>query len=126
MGDIRIVKPSDLAEPPGASTPGVNRQVAFADGGRWVGYATTNPGVKSGWHHHGEHDTFIYMLRGAIELDFGPGGVSQVTAEAGDFIHVPLGTVHREGTPPGEPAAMVVVRVGRGPAVVPVEGPESG
>jgi uncharacterized RmlC-like cupin family protein len=127
MGDgVRIVKAADRITPPGASTPGVNREQAFADQERWVGFATTEPGVKSGWHHHGEHDTFFYVVRGSIELESGPGGDDRATAEAGDFVHVPAGVVHREGTPPGPPAEAVVVRVGRGPAVIPVDGPESG
>lgn len=122
---VRLVKPGDRMEPPGASTPGVHRQQAFTDDSRWVGYATTEPGVKSGWHHHGEHDTFLYVVRGSIELEYGPGGEARAAAEAGDFVHVPAGVVHREGTPPGDPGEIVVVRVGRGPAVVPVEGPAS-
>jgi uncharacterized RmlC-like cupin family protein len=126
MGEIRLVKPGDRTVPPGASTLGVNRELAFADDNRWVGYANTVPGVKSGWHHHGDHDTFIYVLRGSMELEYGPGGTTRVLAEAGDFVHVPAGTIHREGTPPGEPAEAVVVRVGRGPAVVAVTGPEGG
>jgi uncharacterized RmlC-like cupin family protein len=125
MGDsVRLVKPVDRTEPPGASTPGVNRRQAFADDEHWVGYATTEPGVWSGWHHHGEHDTYIYVVRGSIALEFGPGGERRASAEPGDFLHVPPGVVHREGTPPGEPGEVVVVRVGRGTVVVPVEGPE--
>jgi glucose/arabinose dehydrogenase len=41
----------------------------------------------------------------------------------GDFAHMPGNLIHRERTPPGEPVEAVVVRIGRGPAVVNVDGP---
>jgi uncharacterized RmlC-like cupin family protein len=109
----------------GPPTPGMERFEAYVGDDRWVGYAETEPGVRSGWHHHGEMDTYVYVVRGAIELESGPGGRTIVAARAGDFAHIPVGTVHREGTPGDEPGAVVVVRIGRGQPVFAVEGPDA-
>lgn len=100
------------------------REQAFADEDRWVGFVHTDPGVKSAWHHHGDTDTYIYIVRGSIELEFGPGGRERVAGKAGDFAHVPRGVVHREGTSPDEAGEAIVVRFGRGQPVVNVAGPE--
>jgi uncharacterized RmlC-like cupin family protein len=102
------------------------REQAFAGEDRWVGYVRTEPGAKSGWHHHGDTDTYVYVLRGSMDLEFGPGGRERVAGTVGDFIHVPRGAIHREGTAPDQAGEAVVVRVGSGPPVVPVDGPEPG
>jgi uncharacterized RmlC-like cupin family protein len=68
-----------------------------------VGIVRTDSGVSSGWHHHGETDTYSYVLGGVIELEFGPGGRERLRVVADDFARVPRGVVHREGTTPHEP-----------------------
>jgi len=70
----RVVRETDRILAPGPATPGMVREVAFTDEDRWVGHVRTEPGVRSGWHHHGETDTYFYVLRGSIEIEFGPGG----------------------------------------------------
>jgi uncharacterized RmlC-like cupin family protein len=120
---VTIVRRRSDTDADGSATAGLSRFEAFAGEDRWVGYTTTVPGVMSGWHHHGEHDTYFYMIKGTIELEYGIDGRDRATASPGDFVHVPAGAVHREGTPAGEPAEAVVVRVGRGPSVVNVNGP---
>ena len=120
----RAVGPTERRVAAGPGTPGLVREVAFADDDRWVGYVRTEPGVRSGWHHHGETDTYFYVLRGAIELESGPGGRERLRVEAGDFAYVPRRLIHREGTTPDAPAELVLVRIGSGEPVVNVEGPE--
>ena len=44
----------------------------------------------------------------------------------GDFVHVPKGAIHRESNPDDNESRLVVVRAGRGPAVVNVDGPAPG
>lgn len=58
---------SDLAEPPEQQTPGIRRRQAFAGDNRRVGHVETQPGEWSGWHHHGETDTYLYVLAGGLE-----------------------------------------------------------
>jgi uncharacterized RmlC-like cupin family protein len=120
----RAVGPAQRAVAAGPATPGMVREEAFAGDDRWVGIVRTEPGVWSGWHHHGETDTYFYVLRGVIELEFGPGGRERLRVGAGDYAHVPRGVIHREGTTPDEPAEAALVRIGAGAPVVNVEGPE--
>lgn len=77
----------------------------------------------SGWHHHGENDAYFFMIKGTIDLEFGSQGQDRASAVAGDFVCVPAGAIHREGTPAGGPAEAVVVRIGQGPTVVNVDRP---
>ena len=117
-----VVARADLAEPPEQQTPAVHRRQAFAGDDRWVGYVETQPGEWSGWHHHGETDTYFYVLSGVLEFEYGPAR-EHLRVGSGDFAHMPPGVIHRERTPPGEPGEIVLVRVGRGPAVVNVDEP---
>jgi uncharacterized RmlC-like cupin family protein len=118
---VRVVRPGERRA--GPVTAGMVREEALATGGMWSGTARTEPGMVSGWHHHGEHETTIYVLSGALRLEFGPGGADAVQAGPGDFVHVPAGVVHREGNPSGEPADLVLVRAGWGASTVNVDGP---
>ena len=79
--------------------------------------------MVSGWHHHGEYETTIYVLTGALLMEFGPGGLSRVEAGPGDFVYVPKGAVHRESNPSAAPADIVVVRAGWGESTINVDGP---
>ncbi len=110
----------------GPPTPGMNRAEAFATDAVWVGEVRTDPGVMSGWHHHGEHATYGRVLSGSARVEFGPGGSETLEAGPGDFFHVPPHTVHREGNPGDREHVVVVVRLGSGPTVVNVDGPENG
>ncbi len=87
----RVIRPDQRTVAVGPATPGIVREEAYAGDDRWVGIVRTEPGVWSGWHHHGETDTYFYVLRGAIELEFGPGGRERLRVEAGDYAHVPRG-----------------------------------
>jgi uncharacterized RmlC-like cupin family protein len=107
-------------------TPGMVREQAIAADGLWAGLVRTRPGMTSGWHHHGDHDTSIYVVSGALLLESGPGGSSVVEAQPGDFVHVPKGAIHREGNPGDSESHLVVVRAGSGPTTINVDGPPPG
>jgi len=89
----------------------------------WAGTVLTDPAAFSGWHHHGEYDTYVYVISGRVSVESGPQGRDRVDAGADDFLYIPRGTVHREGNPDELPAHAVVVRVGSGQQVFNVEGP---
>ena len=108
---------------PGPSTPGMERQEAFATDRMWSGVARTEVGMVSGWHHHGEYETTIYVLTGSLRIEFGPDGSNTLEAAPGDFVYVPKGVVHRESNPSAEPANIVLVRTGRGESTVNVDRP---
>lgn len=108
----------------GPPTPGMERQEAFATGNVWAGLVRTEAGMVSGWHHHGEYETVIYILAGSLRMEFGPKGSDTVEAGPGDFVYVPKGVVHRESNPAAEPADLVGVRAGSGNSTFNVDGPE--
>ena len=120
--EIRVIRSDELedADP----TPGMHRQRAFEAGRLWAGQVTTEPGATSGWHHHGEHETSLYVVDGAMRLEFGPGGGDVVEAGPGDFVHVPAYVVHRESNPTDRPARAVIARTGEGAPTINVEGPD--
>lgn len=113
---------SQLDEIAAQQTPGIRRRQAFAGEDRWVGYVQTQPGEWSGWHHHGDTDTYMYVLEGGLEFEFGAAR-ERISVGPGDFALMPAGVVHRERTAPGGPGEIVLVRLGRGPAVVNVGDP---
>jgi uncharacterized RmlC-like cupin family protein len=121
QGRILVVTPGERRA--GPATPGMVREEAFAGERMWSGTARTEPGMVSGWHHHGGYETTIYVLSGALRMEFGPGGADTVEAGPGDFVYVPRGVVHREANPSGEPADLVLVRAGQGESTVNVDGP---
>ena len=118
---VTHVPPDDRVE--ADPTPGMVREQAIAVDGLWAGLARTAAGMTSGWHHHGDHETSIYVLSGRLRMESGPGGRDVVEAVAGDFLHVPCGAVHRESNPAETESSIVVVRAGRGVPTVNVEGP---
>lgn len=120
---VQHIPPS--ARVAGEPTPGMVREQAIAVAGLWAGVAHTEPGMTSGWHHHGAHETSIYIASGSLRMESGPGGASVVDAGPGDFVYVPPGVVHREGNPGSAPSLLVVVRAGTGPTTVNVAGPAS-
>jgi uncharacterized RmlC-like cupin family protein len=122
-GPDRIVVVTPEQRTPGPPTPGMDRQQAIATEHVWAGFARTEPGIVSGWHHHGEHETTIYVLGGRLRMEFGPGGSEVVEGGPGDFVYVPKGMIHRESNPSGEPGDVVVVRAGTGESNVNVDGP---
>lgn len=115
------IRPQDRVA--GDATPGMTREQAVAVEGMWGGFVRTDGGMTSGWHHHGEYDTCIYVVAGLLRIESGPGGTVMSDAVAGDFVLVPKGAIHREGNPGEVESHLIVVRAGRGPAVVNVDGP---
>lgn len=121
---VRVVAASELTD--GDPTPGMRRSVAIDVPGLWSGVVHTEPGAVSGWHHHGAHETSLYVVAGMMRLEFGPKGQGSVDAGPGDFIHVPAGVVHRESNPTSDPSEAVIARAGSGAPTVNVDGPENG
>jgi uncharacterized RmlC-like cupin family protein len=110
---------------PADPTPGMVREQAIAVEGMWAGLVTTEAHMTSGWHHHGDHDTAIFVVDGGLRMEFGVDGRETVEAGPGDFIHVPKRAIHREANPVDRDSHVVVVRAGSGPPPIKVDGPES-
>ena len=106
-------------------TPGMHRRLAFTAPGLWAGVVHTEGGAASGWHHHGDHETSLYVVRGRMRIEFGAAGDDAVVAGPGEFVHVPARTVHRELNPDDETSTAVIARSGNdGPPTVNVDGPD--
>ena len=117
---VRVFRVEDLeaADP----TDGMLRERAFELPMLWSGRVTTQPGAVSGWHHHDRNESSLYVVRGVLRLEF-EGYAGHLDAHAGDFVHVPAFTVHRESNPTDEPSIAVIARAGGGLPTVNVEPP---
>ncbi|HRD59803.1 MAG TPA: cupin domain-containing protein [Nocardioides sp.] len=108
----------EVADP----TSGMLRERAFELPILWSGRVTTAPGAVSGWHHHDRNESSLYVVRGVLRLEF-EGFDGYLDASAGDFVHVPSFTVHRESNPTDEPSIAIIARAGGGVPTVNVEAP---
>jgi uncharacterized RmlC-like cupin family protein len=119
---LRVIRDNERST--GPSTTGMIREEAVATDGMWAGYVRTEPRMASGWHHHGDYESAIYVISGQIQFEFGTDGRDRVEAGPGDFVYVPKGAIHRELNPQDDVAITIVVRSGTGEALVNVDGPE--
>lgn len=121
---ISSISPEDRVTLPGPPGAPFVRQQCFDDGHTWVGVVTTEPGAASPWHHHGEYDTFVFVLEGEAIVEYGEGGKEVAHLRADGTMHiVPKGLAHREVNTGSTPNKAIIMRVGTGPAVVPLQGP---
>src|SRR5437667_137100 len=118
----RIIRPSDRHRQTG-QTAGMVREEALRTPALWAGVVFTEPGRFSGWHHHGTHESVIYVVSGAVRLDCGPGGKTTLHAGPGDCIYVPRVEIDRAANAGVEDSEIVVIRSGDGELVVNVAGP---
>ena len=89
MRSIVRVAPDERVE--GQPTPGMVREQAVQTEGMWAGFARTDAGMVSGWHHHGAYESSIYVLTGSLRMEFGPDGAESFDAGPGDFVFVGKG-----------------------------------
>ncbi|GAB3766187.1 putative RmlC-like cupin family protein [Nocardioides ginsengisegetis] len=115
---VQVFRLDDLvaADP----TPGMERKLAFELPMLWAGQVVTAPGAVSGWHHHDVNESSLYVVSGILRLEF-EGYEGHLDAHAGDFVHVPAFTVHRESNPTDLPSLAVIARVGGGIPTVNVD-----
>jgi uncharacterized RmlC-like cupin family protein len=118
----RLIRPSDRHQQTG-QTAGMVREEAVRTDGLWVGVVRTAAGRSSSWHHHGTHESVIYVITGQVNVECGPGGRTKFQARPGDCVYLPPGEIHREGNEGLEESEIVVVRSGTGELVVNVAGP---
>jgi uncharacterized RmlC-like cupin family protein len=110
---------------------GVTRREAFSedytpvgDDQVWIGHTHNAPGEFSAWHVHPNFITYGYEITGRLRVEYGPGGSKGIEAGAGEFVRVPAGIIHREGSVGPDHRTGIGMRIGSGPYVVEVDGPE--
>jgi uncharacterized RmlC-like cupin family protein len=130
MSDVHVIKHDRLDAATG-QTPGMTRAAGIAAStcgasGIWMGEATTEPGFRSGAHHHGDVESAIYVVSGSIRMRWGDHLEHSLAANAGDFVFVPANLVHQEmNGSQTERAVVIVARGGQENIVVNVDVPEA-
>src|SRR5438552_1323237 len=69
----RVVTPKERTRETG-QTRGMDREQALRTERVWAGVALNEAMAISGWHHHGAHESVIYVVTGSVRLECGPGG----------------------------------------------------
>jgi len=105
--------------------PGSVGQEAFSDPGAWVGFVDLPPGASSGWHHHGEWDSYSCVLSGVLRWEFGERGEEFIEVAAGDTGRMPAHVVHRDVSAGGEALSMILFRAGEGELTFNADGPSA-
>lgn len=129
MAGVRVIRASERSVAT-AQTANIRREAAIvpeegASGPQlWMGLGITAPGAVSGWHHHGDCTSGIYVVSGRARFSWGPGGRESAEVGPGDFLAVAPGAIHQEEVLGDEPLVMVVARGAAGTLVVNTEGPE--
>jgi uncharacterized RmlC-like cupin family protein len=87
---VRIVRAHQRGEAT-TQTRGMKREVGVAPettGSRnlWMGLVTTPAGMVSSWHHHGDCESGIYVMRGRARFRWGKGGVESAEVAAGSLL----------------------------------------
>ena len=96
---VRRIRPDERTE--GPATAGMIREEAVATEAMWAGFVRTAPGMVSGWHHHGDFESVIFVTTGALVMEFGPGGARDARGAAGRFLYVAPGpSIARATRPP--------------------------
>ncbi len=127
---VRIVRPHER-DAATAQTPGMARVAGVSantcgSASIWMGEVVTEPGFRSGAHHHGDVESAIYVLRGACRFRWGPKLEHSAEGGAGDFIFVPARVLHQEiNTSATEPLILVLARGSQENVVVNVDVPEA-
>jgi uncharacterized RmlC-like cupin family protein len=125
---VRVIRANQRSEST-AQTRGMKREAAIApettgNQNLWMGLVTTPAGMMSGWHHHGDCETGIYVVQGRARFSWGTGGVESAEVGPGDFLAVGPDAIHMEEALGDDDVVFVVARACSGIIVVNVDGPE--
>ncbi|KAI0876438.1 RmlC-like cupin [Hypoxylon argillaceum] len=109
--------------PSGGQTTGMIRSNALVDlcPGICATHMLAHPHTASAVHHHGAQDTVVYAVRGRGAV-VSEGGRRRVELEPGDYALIPAFMEHQEVNDGDEEVVWAIVRSGRVPEVVNLEG----
>lgn len=128
MAGVQIIRENQRSTQT-SQTTGMHREAAVApettnSQSLWMGLVTTPPQVVSGWHHHGDCESGIYIVSGRARFRWGPGGHEAAEVGPGDFLMVAPNAIHQEEAISDEPLVMVVSRGCTGVVVINTDEPE--
>ncbi|PWY83370.1 RmlC-like cupin [Aspergillus heteromorphus CBS 117.55] len=120
---VHVTRASELDEGTGGQTAGMVRKGAIIDKSDNICSLVmcAQPHTSSAVHHHGEQDTIVYAAKGYGSIVF-DGGKERKDLSPGDFAIIPAYTEHQEANRSDEPVEWVIVRTGRTPVTVNLEG----
>lgn len=109
----RIIRPLELAshatESAGVSRlPAITHELVGSDK-LWVGMTVLEPGTRTGPHHHGDHETGVYVVAGRVRLTWGSRLESEAELEVGDLMFLPPRLAHDEANASADEDAVWVV-----------------
>ena len=127
---LRIIRPLELAshaiEAAGVSRiPAITYELVGANR-LWVGITVLEPGTCAGPHHHGDHETGVYLIAGRVRLRWGSRLESETELEAGDLVFLPPFLPHEEANASADEAAVWVGFWDGGNVFVPLVPDENG
>jgi uncharacterized RmlC-like cupin family protein len=102
---------------------GSSGEEVFHDPAAWLGVLELAPGAASGWHHHGDWDSYAYVIEGVLRWEYGPGGGAFIQVTAGDVGRMPARLVHRDVSAGDTGLKLVLFRTGQGQLTIDVPGP---
>lgn len=110
-------------EASGAQSEGMIRQNALVNVAESIcaSRMIAKPHTESAVHHHDDEDTVVFAFsgRGTIVSE---GGKKKVTLEPGDYALIPAYAEHQEVNESDEDVVWCIVRNGKEPKVVNLEG----
>ncbi|KAI0424427.1 RmlC-like cupin domain-containing protein [Xylaria sp. FL1042] len=120
---VQHTKSTSLS-PSGLQTPGMTRSNALVDltSTLCATQMHAQPHTSSAIHHHGAQDTIVYAVRGRGGAIVSEGGKKRVEIEPGDYALIPAWMEHQEVNDGEEEVVWCIVRSGRVPEVVNLEG----
>ncbi|KAI1355938.1 RmlC-like cupin [Xylaria sp. FL0043] len=103
--------------PSGAQTPGMTRSNALVNlvPTLCATQMVAQPHTSSAVHHHGAQETIVYAV-------VSEGGAKKIELEPGDYALIPAWMDHQEVNEGDEEVVWCIVRSGRVPEVVNLEG----
>src|SRR2546425_2714487 len=97
MPRIDVVHGTDLKK--GESTPGIFREKAFQSSNVLMSRTRLERGAVSGWHHHGTHELYGFLVSGQLRLEYGPKGADAAVVGSRGVLHGPPGPLHPDVNP---------------------------
>lgn len=119
---VVVTRSGDLVQS-GGQTDGMIRQNALVNltPGICASRMIAEPHSGSAVHHHGELDTVVFAFKGRGTI-VSEGGKRKETLEPGDYALIPAYAEHQEVNEGDEEVVWCIVRSGKEPVVVNLEG----